>query len=448
MDFQGFVDQISLPCAVVSVERTPEGNCGKVRFHRANAAFVRLRKGSYTDDMPYYGDQARDPRFEEFCFRAAFQGQRIQDYTEVYGFTGWGDITVSPLTREREDLGYCQFVIEFGRAADPKKMATVSHRTSVEVIRTAVTLRDTGGFEKSLRQVLENILEETGALAGRIILSDSETQTLTEVCSIVPPDAPYAGGLDGLQPYQLLRTYSDVEGITRTVIVTNLSELKLLDVNYPPMADMMRLFHLKSMLVTPLHRGKKILGFLYLVDFRVAEVVEIKELVELDCVFLGLEISNHALMERLEQMSRTDELTGLCNRHAMLRRLHAPGGGGPFGVFNLDLNGLKTVNDNEGHEAGDRMLRAAAELLTGVFDREDVFRTGGDEFVILCPGLSEAETLEKTELLRQRQEERGVRFALGVCWSDGSLPMADALRCADERMYEDKRDFYLRLKQG
>jgi diguanylate cyclase (GGDEF)-like protein len=59
-------------------------------------------------------------------------------------------------------------------------------------------------------------------------------------------------------------------------------------------------------------------------------------------------------------------------------------------VVNLDLNGLKLVNDRDGHEAGDRLLVRVGELLRKVFYDEDVYRTGGDEFIVIIEGISEA----------------------------------------------------------
>ena len=97
--------------------------------------------------------------------------------------------------------------------------------------------------------------------------------------------------------------------------------------------------------------------------------------------FLGTEIYNAVLLARLDEMSHTDALTGLNNRNAMIQRTNAiaqrtePES---FGIVNLDLNGLKTVNDLQGHDAGDRLLVSAAEMLKKFFYAEDLYRTGGD----------------------------------------------------------------------
>ncbi|MDD5941092.1 GGDEF domain-containing protein [Fibrobacter sp.] len=105
--------------------------------------------------------------------------------------------------------------------------------------------------------------------------------------------------------------------------------------------------------------------------------------------FLAAEIANHQLVNQLEILSSVDMLTGVKNRNAMNNlvsrivtgKLPAPK---RFGVVFADVNGLKPVNDNEGHEAGDNLLKRAARVLKEAFEGYDVFRAGGDEFVVVA----------------------------------------------------------------
>ena len=447
MDYQAFVDMIAVPCAVVSVERTAEGGCGAVRYAKVNRAFLELRKGDFREGMLYHGDRQRDLRFEEFCFRAAFHGQRIYDYTESAALGVWGDIVMLPLAREREDLGYCQFMIELTTAADPRRMATVSAETSVAVIRECIQLMAPKDFHSRVGDVLRDIVDSTDALAGRVILTDREKQTVRTFCECFREGAPLPAPEEGV-PWDIVRSWQEIAGITRTLIVTNAQEMKILARYNPAMAEHMRACGAKSLLLVPLRRRSLFVGYLYLVDFRVQDVVEIKERVELISFFLGSETANQLLVTRLETISHTDALTGLRNRSAMNRRLHAltqSEKSPPFGVINLDLNGLKDVNDSEGHEAGDRLLLRAAETLSGLASRENVYRTGGDEFIIVADGMDEAAFARLTETLRAAGGEGAeLSFALGACWSDGTLSLTELFRTADARMYEDKKAFYAR----
>jgi diguanylate cyclase (GGDEF)-like protein len=122
--------------------------------------------------------------------------------------------------------------------------------------------------------------------------------------------------------------------------------------------------------------------------------------------FYGVVRERESAQSALLHQASHDQLTGLANRALLLERLGAAvlgcdGEGSArlpdeVALLYLDLDGFKVVNDTWGHAAGDAVLRAVAERLRGLTRREDtVARVGGDEFVILCPGLGadDAETL-------------------------------------------------------
>ena len=90
--------------------------------------------------------------------------------------------------------------------------------------------------------------------------------------------------------------------------------------------------------------------------------------------------------------ANTDSLTGVKSKHAyadkeaQLDERIASGDAGPFAVAVCDLNGLKQANDTYGHKAGDELIRAACRIICHLFAHSPVFRTGGDEFVVLLSG--------------------------------------------------------------
>ena len=167
---------------------------------------------------------------------------------------------------------------------------------------------------------------------------------------------------------------------------------------------------------------------------------------ELMSFFIGTEIYNAVLLKRLDEMSHTDALTGLNNRNAMIQRtklLAQSTEPTPFGVVNLDLNGLKVVNDEKGHDAGDQLLVSAAEMLKRHFYSGDLYRTGGDEFIVIATGITQEAFERKVERLRRATGKDGaVSFAIGAVWSDGSMDIPAAFRKADEIMYADKNAYY------
>ena len=92
----------------------------------------------------------------------------------------------------------------------------------------------------------------------------------------------------------------------------------------------------------------------------------------------------------LQRMSFEDTLTGLHNRNKFNQVIQEKmnGHAEQIGVACFDLNGLKEINDQLGHSAGDILLRQAAEQLVRIFQGR-VYRTGGDEFVVIDDALQE-----------------------------------------------------------
>ena len=149
------------------------------------------------------------------------------------------------------------------------------------------------------------------------------------------------------------------------------------------------------------------------------------------------------LLKKLTELSSIDFLTGLYNRNrlnAYMNEIASPNE--DIALIFLDINGLKKVNDIDGHLAGDSLIRRAANTLIGVFPENEIFRVGGDEFVTILKGAKESEVVNYIKLLKQRARKNNVSFAIGYAMTDKSDDMERILREADANMYEDKRKFY------
>lgn len=133
--------------------------------------------------------------------------------------------------------------------------------------------------------------------------------------------------------------------------------------------------------------------------------------------------------------SRVDELTGLLNRRGFFNAAHASLDASTGGwVAYIDLDGLKVINDQQGHAAGDRYLMSVADDLRRTVRQEDlVARLGGDEFVVFGSGDVRQSLSDRIELALQG------RGSVGMAQVDDHESLEAALLAADASMYEMKR---------
>ena len=154
-------------------------------------------------------------------------------------------------------------------------------------------------------------------------------------------------------------------------------------------------------------------------------------------------IERAALLERLERMTRTDELTGLMNRRAWDQELtrelaRAARDGKPLAIAMLDLDRFKSYNDRLGHQAGDRLLKEAAGGWRAVLRETDMLaRYGGEEFAIAMPGCDPSIAAHLVERLRSATPG-GESCSAGLANWDGTESADDLLGRADAALYEAK----------
>lgn len=447
MNYQPFVDKCATACCIISVQQTKNRAIGDVRIACANDAYKTLMGPAYYDDMPYDELVPHEPKFEDFCFRSAIMGQRIHEYVEVAELGQWVDYTLIPLVSDRDDLGYCQFLLEHTQNVEPSHMASVSADTAAAAIKASITLMGSADIRESVKEILDDLLIRTEGFSTRITLVDDEHQEAVIFCEAFCKGAFTDVNLgDALVPYETVKSWEAMIGQSNLLIVKDEADYAEIERFNPEWVASMKSYNVNSIVLIPLKRNQSVIGYLHVTNFNVDRVVEVKELVQIMAFFLGSEISNYLLMKQLEILSSVDGLTGAFNRHAMINRMKQitdDADHPPFGVINMDLNGLKAANDNSGHDAGDQLLIEASEILKKVFHEDDLFRTGGDEFIVICPDIEQDVFNRKVERLRSDVAKNArVSFAIGAFWSNGSTDVHTALINADEEMYADKRAFY------
>lgn len=208
-----------------------------------------------------------------------------------------------------------------------------------------------------------------------------------------------------------------------------------------PSYEMLKAQQVWRLLAVPLMKGGAVVGFLG-VDNPRAHYDDATLLASIQ-FFVTNSLDRKKQQAYLEKLSYRDMLTGLYNRNRYIERLEAykQVQDQQIGAIYIDLNGLKRVNDEQGHRAGDELIVRAAGTIAGIF-AEDAYRVGGDEFVVILLDVSREEFARKTEQLRRQMQENSVDASIGEVWQASTENLEDLLRRADENMYREKKRYY------
>lgn len=229
---------------------------------------------------------------------------------------------------------------------------------------------------------------------------------------------------------------------SKNIVIYDLEDIKESD---PLQYENLYAQDIHSLVVVPLYDGGKVIGF-YGVDNPPIESIQYAEnMLKILGYFMVSSIRRRNLLNQLQKISNEDALTGLKNRHALnsyMQNLKADGG---IGVVYADITGLKRVNDNEGHLAGDQLILRAAKCFSSAFKDYMVFRIGGDELLAVCSPISKEKLEQNADLLRKSTESHNVNLAVGTVWQEnGKVDMDLLLSVSEKEMYKEKSAYYKR----
>jgi len=164
--------------------------------------------------------------------------------------------------------------------------------------------------------------------------------------------------------------------------------------------------------------------------------------------FVFLARALHRAIGDLQQQAMRDPLTGSLNTRGFMdvaerERLRALRTGHPLTVAYFDIDGLKEVNDGDGHQAGDRLLLSFALAVAGSIRPYDIFaRFGGDEFVLIMPATDQRKALGAVTRIRAELagQQPPLSVSVGVVtYSSPADSLQSLLQTADRLMYQAKR---------
>lgn len=211
----------------------------------------------------------------------------------------------------------------------------------------------------------------------------------------------------------------------------------------PALGELLQLKGTQRAILVPLVEDKKAIGFLCIYDPEGSQMEPVANLGMLLSVYIVATIQQRELVKNLEQLSYHDQMTGALNRYALKPYLDQPSLACDTGVVYCDVVGLKSINDLLGHANGDRLIVQVYYILGSVFSSDQIYRVGGDEFLVLCQGQSEGEFQQQVDRLREEIIANNCNLSIGSAWAGaGEDDLSNLLVKADAKMYEDKRHYY------
>lgn len=456
-DFQAYVDRINGMSGIYAFDVLPDGSYSEIRLMAIRGGVQGMEPDApkFYPGIPwrrYYTDL----NFESYIYKSASCNEFLYSYANAHGH--WVKGFYMPLLLPEDEAGadqapeqkhqtlYCLYTGTFSMQLDSTAMSGHSPEVAAAVTNISVKLHETQNFHQAMAAAVGELQRVCDAGTCRLYTVDSSRQH----CRLISTDGVEAEELEQISkdmsrsPYEIAAAWEqDLDGSDCLI----LDDLRILQERDPAWYQSLCTYDIKNMILYAVRNHQSLVGFIWAANFDAAKMVQIKETLELTSFLIAAVIANHQLVSKLEEKSTIDGLTQVSSRNAMNDRVDRFVAGAEqlpavMGVAFADLNGLKTVNDDEGHEAGDRLLARAGSLLKLAFGDYEIYRAGGDEFVILCPGITEEKLEHLIRQLRSLADSTDVSFAVGSVYASGDYDIRKVLHTADERMYKDKQEYY------
>ena len=447
-NFKTYVSLCNAPCAILSVQRRGEGICGEIKVVAANDSFSMTNEDVegklYTDYFP------KDPKFEDICYKAAFEGESYHAYLDtrkLYGF--WTENTTIPIVHEEgSDIGYCQLTYFLTKEMDASKYSIIQPDIASFVIETCLKLRGEDDFYTKMDMVTKDIREFTDSYAASVMTISRDLYKFDVISENVLNNEVCLRDIFSDVPYEIVESWEELVADTNCIIIRNEDDMQYYESKAPEWVRTLRENDVRALCLVPFIHQNTIIGYLYITNFDVTNLTKIKNTIEILSVFLSSETAHHIFIERLRSLSLIDARTGVYNRNAMNNKVDELAAQLsikpiPFSVAFCYLNTLKTVNKDGGHEAGNKLLREAAQLLKDIFKNDYIYRSSGDEFAIISTTSTEAEFKNKVESLKEKASDPAwIYFTVGYYTDNTDGALHSAMRYANKYEREFNEEFY------
>jgi len=461
-NLQNFIEQFKTMACILSVEKRNDGKAGNICIEIANKQYIEFLeklngngKSSFeTKFEPGSNYERFMPKaldFERCCHECAIEQKPVQAFIQPEQSNIHISMILLPLGIEDPNKAYCTLSQETSEESESSEESMLSAEISKNVLKTCVKLRGATNLQKTMDEVIEDIRKICGANYCCVLLTNFNEHTYSVFSDSVKANSNHRSVRDYITEdfVDYAKTWLHLLAGNSCLIIKNKEDLETIEQNFPNWHRSLTNANIESLVLLPLEYNNVILGFIWVSNFDVSNTLNIKETLELTTFFVASEIANYQLVGRLEYLSNMDLLTSVQNRNSMNNRVSQFMNGKvqykSLAVIFADLNGLKPVNDKYGHDAGDELLKKASSALKLTFSKSEIYRAGGDEFLVIILDQPKEDIEAKVQKLRENSENTdNVSFSLGFYYNENGGNIRTAMHEADVRMYEDKKQFYLR----
>ena len=424
------------PCCIFKVLTDPFGTVKDMLFLFVNdkyAAMTGYTPAELIGSTFYTTVKNQDEDWIKFSYQAAILRQSSINRTYNTQLDKWHEFWAVPVFQK----GFCAFIIHDVTADKKKEDTRILQKNTNNLAIECAKAVSTSDFSRGIKKVLKLVGQAIEAdrvyvvkkTEGRV---EQLYEWVSKNCTTPLPTKKEFEEHDTTAIWDVLLGDNPVYICNDTSFV--------LDEN-PEVYETFLAGKVSRYMLAVLKDKDETFGYIVADNFALETQLNLEKLMETVAIFLGTQLKNQQLTNELRYLGVHDALTGLGNRYALnqtmalLSEMHTC-----VGVCYTDINGLKSINDDKGHQEGDNKIISTAAIFGDVFKKKNGYRIGGDEFIAIVPDIEE----DKFEALVSKLKTRckGMSLAIGAVWSDNSKEINKLIKKADEAMYADKAAYY------
>ncbi len=360
-----------------------------------------------------------------------------------------------PFTRSNNEVvpslyWSCGFKTDDGQRGLVGEVVSVSNLRKIEnsLISSVVVKNPNDGqhpdkqFGNQLRQFFRTILNYYDA--ERILVFDLD-RIQSQIRNVINVDRD-----DDF--HDITTNYDDVDlkGIFEYIKNLSPNSVKALSKEQLQTSSVRKYFeHLDTVIIAPLSSNDGNAIGLMVVENPTLNLEKL-EIIQSTTPFIVTDLSKSKVYEKILKLNMTDSLTNLYNRNKYNDVLNLLTAQKPktLGIVVTDVNGLKAINDYYGEHNGDAVLCNIAEMLKEIFG-EYTFRVGDDEFICLCPEITQQRFERSTQSLKKSVDgNEFCHLSFGYVLANGDFEINKRIAYANELLMIEKQAYYKNLKNG